>query len=189
MLGRIFGALFLKANTYEEVEHNKSAIWQALFIVVMVSAATVGGELLSGQETGLWWTIVRGIIRGVASWAAWALCTWFIGEIIFDVIETDADWGQLARTTGFAQTPGILNVLIFITPIGGVIYFAAYAWTFMCMVVAVRQSLDYTSTLRAAVVILVAFVPVFILNAGVLGLTGGIDFSGAGGGIRSPVIR
>ncbi len=195
MIGRMFGALFLKSNTYEEIEHNKSAIWQALFIVVMVSAATVGGELLSGQETGLWWAIVRGVIRGVASWAAWALCTWFIGEIIFDVVETDADWGQLARTTGFAQTPGILNALIFLGPIGdvvnigSVIYYAAYAWTFACMVVAVRQSLDYTSTLRAVMVILVAFVPVFILNAGVLGLTGGIDFSGSGGGVRSPVIR
>ena len=187
MIGRVFGALFLRSKTYEEIEHNKGTIWQALIIVVLVSAATVGGELLSGQETGLWWTIIRGVIRGVASWAAWALCTWFIGEIIFDIIETDADWGQLARTTGFAQLPGILNVLIFLSPIGAVIYFGAYAWTILCMIVAVRQSLDYSSTVRAAVVILVAFVPVFVLNTGVLGLTGGIDFSG--GGISVPILR
>ena len=101
-LGRMFGTLRLNAATYEDVEHDKRAIYQALFIVIMVSAATVGGELLSGQDTALWWSILRGVIRGVASWAAWALCTWALGEILFDVVETDADWGQLARTTGFA---------------------------------------------------------------------------------------
>ena len=43
------------------------------------------------------------------------------------------------------------------------------------MVVAVRQSLDYTSTLRAIFVILIAFIPVIIINAilfAVLGLGG-----------------
>ena len=41
------------------------------------------------------------------------------------------------------------------------------------MVVAVRQSLDYTSTLRAFFVILIAFIPVVILNFIVFLLTGG----------------
>ena len=34
---------------------------------------------------------------------------------------TEADWGQLARCTGFAQTPRILNVLAFIPVVGGLI--------------------------------------------------------------------
>ena len=41
------------------------------------------------------------------------------------------------------------------------------------MIIAVRQSLDYTSTLRAFFVILIAFIPVVILNAIVFVLTGG----------------
>ena len=177
MVKRMFGALFLRSATYEDVEHDKSAIYQAIIIVVLVSVATVVGELLVGEETVVWWAILRGVIRGVASWAAWALCAWAVGEIAFDVVDTDADWGQLARTTGFAQFPGILNILVFVSTVGTFIYYAAYAWTFACMVVAVRQSLDYASTKRAAVVILLAFVPVFLLNTIVLGLTGGIDFS------------
>lgn len=150
----MFGALRLRSATYEDVEHDKSAIRQALIVVVLVSAANFGGELLAGEDTALWWAILRSVIRGVASWAAWALCAWLVVEIAFDVVETDAHWGQLARTTGFAQTPGILNVLVYLSTVGSIIYFAAYAWTFACMVVAVRQSLDYTSTLRAVVVIL-----------------------------------
>ena len=34
MLGRMFGALRLNAATYEDVEHDKRAIYQALFIVI-----------------------------------------------------------------------------------------------------------------------------------------------------------
>ena len=41
------------------------------------------------------------------------------------------------------------------------------------MVVAVRQSLDYTSTMRASFVILLAFIPVLIMNVIVFMLTGG----------------
>ena len=190
MLLRMIGVLRLRSMTYEDIEHDKSAIWQALIIVVLVSAATVGGELLSGQETGLWWTLIRGVIRGVASWAAWALCAWAVGEIAFDVVDTDADWGQLARTTGYAQTPGIFNVLIFIPAVAGVVYFVTFVWAFACMVVAVRQSLDYKSTLKAVFVILLAFIPVVVLNFIVLGLTGGLDLTGSGGdgGFRTPII-
>ena len=36
-----------------------------------------------------------------------------------------------------------------------------------------RQSLDYTSTMRAVFVILLAFIPVLIMNAIVFTLTGG----------------
>ena len=134
MIGRMFGSLLLRSATYEDVEHDKSAIWQAVFIVILVSAATVVGELLAGAETDIVEAVAVGIIRGVASWAAWALCAWAVGEIAFDVVDTDADWGQLARTTGFAQIPGILNVLVFVSTVGSFIYFAAFAWTFACMV-------------------------------------------------------
>ena len=40
------------------------------------------------------------------------------------------------------------------------------------MVVAVRQSLDYTSTMRAVFVILLAFIPVLFMNRIVVLLTG-----------------
>ena len=40
------------------------------------------------------------------------------------------------------------------------------------MLVAVRQSLDYTSTWRAFTVILIAFIPVGILNVIVYWVTG-----------------
>ena len=119
--------------------------------------------------------VILGAVRGVIAWAVWALFTWIIGSTILKTPETEADWGQLARCTGFAQTPGLLNILVFMPVVGGLIYLAALVWTFVAMMVAVRQSLDYTSTWRAFFVILIAFIPAGIVNVIVFLLTEGAD--------------
>ena len=173
MLGRMLGAARLDAATYEEVEADGKAIIQALIIVVVVTIASVVGEMLGGgDDFDVVNALVIGIIRGVVSWAIWALITWIVGATILKTEATEADWGQLARCTGFAQTPGILNVFSFVPAVGGLISLAAFVWTFVAMLVAVRQSLDYTSTWRAFFVILIAFIPVGILNVIVYWVTG-----------------
>jgi hypothetical protein len=171
----MLGAARLNVQTYEDVEHDSGATLQALLVVVLVSIASVVGQLISGTDDGVAWAIVNGVIRGVVSWAVWALFAWLIGATILKTEQTEANWGQLARATGFAQTPGIFNVLWFIPVLGAIIYLVALVWTIVCMIVAVRQSLDYTSTLRAFFVILLALIPVAILNAIVLALTGGLE--------------
>ena len=174
MLGRMIGAARLNVQTYEDVEHDSGATLQALLVVVLVSIASVVGQLIGGTDAGVGWIIVSGIIRGVVSWALWALFAWLIGATLLKTAQTEANWGQLARCTGFAQAPGILNVFFFIPILGTIIYLVALVWTIMCMIIAVRQSLDYTSSLRAFFVILLALIPVFILNAIVFSLTGGV---------------
>ena len=174
MLGRMLGAARLNVQTYEDVEHDSGATLQALLVVVLVSIASVVGQLLGGTDDGVASAIVIGIIRGVVSWSLWALFAWLIGATLLKTEQTEANWGQLARCTGFAQTPGILNVFYFIPIVGGIIYLVALVWTIACMIVAVRQSLDYTSSLRAFFVIVIAFIPVFILNVIVFALTGGV---------------
>ncbi len=165
MLGRMLGAARLDAATYEEVEADSKATIQALIVVVVVTIASVVGEMLGGgDDFELVNALVIGVIRGVVSWAIWALITWIVGTTILNTEATEADWGQLARCTGFAQTPGIINVFSFVPAVGGLISVAAFVWTFVAMLVAVRQSLDYTSTWRAFTVILIAFIPVGLLN-------------------------
>ncbi|MCY3801713.1 MAG: YIP1 family protein [Chloroflexi bacterium] len=173
MIDRMLGAARLSADTYEEVERDRSATGQALLIVVLVTLASFVGQMLAGEEVDVVRGLVLGVIRGVVSWALWALFTWLIGATILRTEHTEADWGQLARGTGFAQTPGLLNVITFIPAIGLLIALLTFVWTIAGMVVAVRQCLDYTSTLRAFFVILLAFIPVLILNAIVFTLTGG----------------
>ena len=173
MIGRMLGAALLRVDTYEEVERESSATLQALLVVVLVTIASLGGALLGGDKVDVVSAVIVGLVRGVASWALWALATWIIGATICKTEHTEADWGQLARCTGFAQTPGILNVLSFIPVVGGLIFLVAFIWSFAAMVVGVRQALDYTSTCRAFIVILLALIPVAILNVIVVLLTGG----------------
>ena len=174
MIGRMLGAARLDSETYEDVEKDGGATIQALLVVVIVTIASVVGEMLaSGDDADVVMALVAGIIRGIVTWALWALVIWMIGATILKTEQTEADWGQLARGTGFAQTPRILNVFAFTPAVGWVIALVTFIWTFACMLVAVRQSLDYTSTWRAFFVILLAAIPVFIINVMVFLLLGG----------------
>ena len=175
MIGRMIGAAKLNVDTYEEVEADRSATGQALFVVLLVTVASVVGTLLLGDDVDVVRALIVGIIRGVVSWALWALVTMLIGTTILKTEKTEADWGELARTTGFAQTPGILNVLVFVPAVGGLIVLVAFIWSIVAMLIGVRQALDYTSTWRAFFVVLLALIPVLILNGIIIAVTGGVD--------------
>ena len=164
MLNRMYGAATFNTATYEEVEKDKGATIQALIVVVLVAISAGVGGVLDG-EGNLGRGLAFGAVRGVVSWAVWALMAWLVGTTLLKTAETEADWGQLARGTGFAQTPGLLNILVFVPTVGGLIVFLTFLWQLAGMVIATRQSLDYTSTLRAFFVIVISFIPVIIINA------------------------
>ena len=79
--------------------------------------------------------------------------------------ETEANWGQLARTLGFAQSPGILKVVGFIPVFGPIVFAIASIWQLVAMVIAIRQALDYTSTWRAVGVAVVGFIPYAVVSS------------------------
>jgi hypothetical protein len=158
----MIGAARLDVHTYEDVENDRSATQQALLVVIIVSIAAAIGGGLAGGPGNLVAGLIFGVLRGLLGWALWALVTYLVGTTIFKTPETHADWGQLARGTGFAQTPGILQILAFIPFVGGLIAIVASIWQLVAMVIAVRQGLDYTSTLRAVGVVLVGFIIVII---------------------------
>ena len=163
MIMRMLGAARLNVHTYEEVEQDTSATTQALIVVVLVSIAGGIGAFFAGENPDIVRALAYGIVTGVASWAIWALVTMFVGTKLLKTEATEADWGQLARTTGFAQTPGLLSVLVFLPGIGPFIGLLGYLWRLAAMVIAIRQALDYTSTFRALLVALISLVPWFII--------------------------
>lgn len=164
MLRRMIGAATLNVHVYEEVEADKSATWQAFGVVVLVALVSGIGFLFTGGISGL----IGAIIFALIGWGLWALIIYWIGSTLFRTSRTKADWGQLLRTLGFAQSPGVLRIFGLIPIIGPVIFFATILWQIATTVVAVRQALDYTSTLRAVGVVLVAFIP-YALLLGLLG--------------------
>ena len=144
---RVVGAAALRSSTYEEVEADRSATPQALAVVLLASVGTgIGWTGLGGDR--IWTTVVLSALA-VAAWIAWALMTYLIGVHLLPEGQTQADPGQLLRTLGFAQSPPIFNALGAVPGIGAPLLGVTAVWALASMVVAVRQALDYSSTMRA----------------------------------------
>jgi hypothetical protein len=140
---RMLGASRLDQTTYEEVEADTGATGQALGVVVLTGLAS--GIGLGAGVTGL----VLGTLATVLGWYVWAFIIYFIGTRWFPEPQTHADWGQVLRTVGFANTPGILRVIGVIPFLRGIVFVVTAVWVLVAVVIAVRAALDYTSTLRA----------------------------------------
>ncbi len=160
MVDRMIRAAKLDAQLYEEVEADKGALGQAMGVVVL---ASVAGGVGSGHLGGF-----SGILIGTAgaliAWFIWAALTYFIGTRILPEPTTRADVGELLRTTGFSSSPGLLRVLGLIPGITGIVFLVSGVWMLTAMIIAVRQALDYRSTLRAVGVCIIGW----IVQVGVL---------------------
>ena len=157
---RIIRAAMLDSNLYEEVEADKSAQGQAMAIVVLASIAAGIGLYKTGGFTG----IITGTMAALISWYVWAYLTYFIGTKFFPEPQTEAVLGELLRTIGFASSPGLLRVFYFIPGVGVSIYLISSLWMLIAMIIAVRQALDYNSTLRAIGVCVIGYVfQIFVL--------------------------
>jgi hypothetical protein len=151
---RIFRAARLDANIYEEVEADKSATAQAVGVVILASVAAGIGSVESVGLGG----IVLGTITALIGWLVWAYITYFIGVKLLPEPQTKSDYGELLRTIGFASSPGMCRILGIIPGLTGIVFFLTGIWMLVAMVVAVRQALDYQSTLRAVVVCIIGWI-------------------------------
>ena len=155
-LQRLIGAMALDAAIYEEVEADRSAITQAVLVVVASSlAAGLGAHAFGGQ------TFANVAFFGIVSlmaWAAWAVVTFEIGARILPQPQTRVDVGELLRTTGFSAAPGILRVFGLLPGVTIPVFVITAAWMLATMVVAVRQALDFQSTGRAIAVCVLGWV-------------------------------
>jgi hypothetical protein len=151
---RIIRAAKLDINLYEEVEADKQALGQAMGVVVLSSIAagigTIGKVGISG--------ILIGTLVALAGWYVWAYITYFIGTKLLPEPQTKADHGELLRTIGFSSAPGLIRVLGIIPGLAGIISLIASIWMLVAMVIAVRQALDYESTLRAVGVCIIGWI-------------------------------
>ena len=153
------GAAQCNVATYEEVEHDKTALGQAAGVVILSSLAAGIGALNTGDVT----MFLGGASRAILSWVIWALITYLIGTKLLPEPSTQADLGQLLRTTGFAAAPGVLRILGIVPLLSGPINFIIPIWMLATMIIAVRQALDYSTTMRAFGVVVSGYI--FVLGA------------------------
>ncbi|UCC27065.1 MAG: YIP1 family protein [Gemmatimonadales bacterium] len=168
LLSRAVGAALLNVDTYEAVEADRSATGQAGLLVLLVAVSGAAAEYLQGSGG-----MVAAVFNAFAGWLIWAGVTNLVGTRVFG---GTADWGELLRTLGFAQAPGVLGVLAVAPILGGSISFVVAIWTLVAGIVAIRQALD-VSTGKAVLTALVSMALVIaaaIAFAVVVGVGAGI---------------
>ncbi len=153
LLRRMFRAVTLEADFYEEVEAEKASIYQAVVVVSLVALAGGLGTYLRdvhfGSESltiaGFW--VMLDLVEPFVIWLFGSAFAYMVGATFFKGPETETDYLEVLRTTGFAFTPGILRLFAFAKPsvFGFAITLIGDAWMLVCGIVAVRQALDFTT--------------------------------------------
>jgi hypothetical protein len=166
---RIVRAAKLEVALYEEVEADQSALGQAMGVVVLSSVAVGLGTISRGGLPGM----LLGVIISLAGWYVWAYLTYLIGAKLLPEPQTKADHKELLRTVGFSSSPGLIRVLGIIPGLGNIVFSIAAIWMLIAMVIAVRQALDYKSTLRAIGVCAIGWVIQIIMLAVLFYIFGG----------------
>jgi hypothetical protein len=159
---RMIRAAKLDPHVYEEVEADKSAMGQAMGVVMLSSLAGGIGFMQVAGLTGM----VIGTVGSLLGWYVWAFLTYIIGTKLLPEPQTQADHGELLRTVGFSSAPGIIRIFAVIPGLNTIVNLLAGAWMLVAMVIAVRQALDYHSTYRAIGVCLIGW----LAQAAILGL-------------------
>ncbi|TDI83481.1 MAG: hypothetical protein E2O79_05005 [Caldithrix sp.] len=151
---RMIRAAKLDVNLYEEVEADKNTMPQAMGVVVLSSVAAGIASFSVAGVSG----ILMGTVTALIGWYVWAFITYIIGTKLLPEPQTSADHGELLRTIGFSSAPGVIRILGIIPGLYGLVSIVASVWMLAAMIIAVRQALDYNSTLRAVGVCLIGWV-------------------------------
>ena len=150
---RVFRAIKIDIDLYEEVESDKSATIQAGMVVVLSSLAAGVGAIHLGASN-----LLLAPLLSLLSWYVWAYIIYFVGVKIFPDPQTKSNHGELLRTIGFSSAPGIIRVFGFTPTLMTVTFIGSAFWMLACMVVAVKSALDYKSMWKAFGVVVFAWV-------------------------------
>jgi hypothetical protein len=134
---RMIAAAMLDTSLYNEVEPDTSATGQAAGVVAIVAVALAIGSI--GSPGG---NVIAAVISAVVGWLIWAGVTYIIGG---KFLGGTATWGELLRTLGFAQSPGVLYVISGIFLIGPLVHAVVAVWILLAGIVAIREALDFST--------------------------------------------
>jgi len=152
---RMLRAARLHADTYEEVEADRTSITQAMVVVAVACAAAgvgswlrgSGSQELAGDALGLPLHVIVVTIEPIISWLVSGAFAYMVGATFFKGPETETDYLEVLPTTCFAFGPGVLFLLGGVGPesMGLAAMGLSRLWVLVASVIAVRQALDFTT--------------------------------------------
>ena len=161
---RVVGAMKLDPNAFEDVERDPTAIGQSVGVIMLAAVAYGIGNLYYGGFRG----ILYGACTSVIGFLVWSLIVWVVGTKVMPEPNTKADFAETFRVLGFSAAPGLASVITFIPILGWLLMLLIWLWQIAAMVIAVRQVLDYSTTGKAIVVVIVGWIVNIILTVLIL---------------------
>ena len=163
---RVFRSIKIDPDVYDEVQKDKTATLSAAFVVVISSlAAGIAAKQLGASS------FIFAPLLSLLSWFVWAYIVYFVGVKLFPDPKTKTTHAALLRAIGFSSAPGIIRVFGFTPELMTVTFIGSALWMLACMVVAVRQTLNFKSLWKALGVVIISwFVQAFLLIS-ILSLT------------------
>ena len=151
-LNRVYRAIKIDIELYEEVGKDKSATLQAGIVVVLSSLAAGVGALQLGVSNFL-----LAPALSLLSWYVWAYIIYFVGVKLFGGSTTKTNHSQLLRTIGFSSAPGLIRVFGVTPDLMTVTFVGSAFWMLACMVIAVKSTLNYESLSKALGIVIIAW--------------------------------
>ena len=170
-MNRMIRAAKLEVPLYEEVEADLTATNQALMVVLLVAVASGIGQ--AGSRRNAIAGILFGLVTALIGWAVWSYVMYFVGTRFMGGTAT---YGELLRTLGFAESPGVFFIFGIIPGLGPIIRAVAGIWVLVTSFIAIRQALDIDNgkTVLTIVIGVVALIIVYAIIGLILGLIFGL---------------
>ena len=158
-LNRIYRSIKIDPEVFDEVQKDKNATIAAGVVVVLSSlAAGVAATHLGAVNFFL------APILSLVTWFVWAYIVYFVGVKLFPDPKTKTTHMALLRSIGFSSAPGMIRILGFNEDLMTVMFVGSSFWMLACMVVAVKQTLNYKSLWKALGMVIIAwFTQAFLL--------------------------
>lgn len=153
LVERAIACARLDSGAFEEVEADETATSQAATVVAVAAIASGIGNIDAGIGAA-----IASVIVGLIGWILWSVITYFIGVTLF---KGTATVGELLRTLGFAQAPGVLYVLAIIPILGYPVALLVGIWILFAGIIAIRQALDI-STGKAVITAIIGWLVLII---------------------------
>ena len=151
-LNRIYRSIKIDPEVFDEVQKDKNATIAAGTVVVLSSlAAGVGASHLGAVNFFL------APALSLITWFVWAYIVYFVGVKLFPDPRTKTTQAALLRSIGFSSAPGMIRILGFNEDLMSVMFVGSAFWMLACMVVAVKQTLNYKSLWKALGVVIIAW--------------------------------
>lgn len=186
LVNRMVRAAKLQRAVYAEVAADITATRQAVAVVVITALAAfisdqigppdlawlgVPAEDGGGSSLGILLLII-GPIVAIIAWLVWSVVAWYVGTRMIAHDRKDVEFLEVARAIGFAQTPSVLGVTLFIPVLGLIVQVGVFFWVLATGFVAIRESMRLTDgqAVGTMVVGVLAFLAVSLTLSLILGL-------------------